>query len=317
MRIPKVIIPSFGGVLPKRPLPACRKKITMDGGHMRQLTTGPGTAQRRRAIVCSVLVISSLYLVDRSASVLPAARASGGEGRTYTTRFPLAENPISEGGNWMSGKKVGFDWTDVRTTPGFAFGTEVGGDRPALEKYDDSTALLTGSWGPNQAAQATVHRTNKDDDNVYQEVELRLRSSLSRHNATGYEVMFRCSKSTKAYCSLARWDGILGAWMMLKENTGSQYGVADGDVVKASIAGDTITVYINGVQVTQAHDYLFTSGNPGMGFYLEKAKGINDQCGFSSFTATDSEPSPFPISSTLRLNLVGTVFAGRQEAADR
>jgi len=112
--------------------------------------------------------------------------------------------------------------------------------------------------------------------------------------------MFRCSKSPKAYCSIARWDGILGAWMMLKENTGSQYGVADGDVVKASIAGDTITVYINGVQVTQARDYLFTSGNPGMGFYLEKAKGINDKCGFSSFTATDSEPSPFPISSTLR-----------------
>jgi len=57
-------------------------------------------------------------------------------------------------------------------------------------------------------------------------------------------------------------------------------------VVKASIAGQLITVYINGVQVVQTRDYLFTSGNPGMGFYLEKATGVNDQCGFSSFTAT-------------------------------
>ena len=74
--------------------------------------------------------------------------------------------------------------------------------------------------------------------------------------------------------------------MMLKETKGSQYGVADGDVVKASIVGQVITVYINGVQVVQARDYLFTRGNPGVGFYIEKATGVNDQCGFSSFTAT-------------------------------
>jgi hypothetical protein len=212
---------------------------------------------------------------------------SGSRGRAYTTNFPRTENAISEGGNWLNGKKDGLDWTDIRTTPGFAFGTEIGGVRPLLQKYDDSTALLTGIWTPNQTAEATVHRVNKDDDNVYQEVELRLRSSLSPHNATGYEVMFRCSKSPNAYCNIARWDGILGAWMMLKENRGSKYGVADGDVVKASIVGDTITVHINGIQITQTSDYLFTKGSPGMGFYLENATGTNDQCGFSSFTATD------------------------------
>lgn len=208
-------------------------------------------------------------------------------GTTYTTNFRLTEDPISEGNKWMKGKKDGLDWADVRTTPGFAFGTEIGGDRPAPQKYDDPTGLLTGTWRPAQTAQATVHRTNKDNDNIYQEVELRLRSTLSPHNATGYEVMFRCSKSPKAYCNIARWDGILGAWMMLRETKGSQYGVADGDMIKASIVGDTITVYINGVQAVQTRDYLFTSGNPGMGFYLEKATGANDECGFSSFTATD------------------------------
>jgi hypothetical protein len=129
---------------------------------------------------------------------------------------------------------------------------------------------------------------NKDDDNVYQEVELRLRSGLSPHNATGYEVMFRCSKSAKAYCNVARWDGILGAWVMLKTTKGAQYGVADGDVIKASIIGKVITVYINGVQVVQTTDYLFPSGNPGMGFYLEGATGVNAECGLSSFTASSS-----------------------------
>jgi hypothetical protein len=98
--------------------------------------------------------------------------------------------------------------------------------------------------------------------------------------------MFRCSKSPKAYCNIARWDGILGAFMMMKETQGSQYGVADGDVVKASIKGDTITVWINGVQITQVRDYLFTKGNPGIGFYIEGATGVDRQYGFSSFKAT-------------------------------
>ena len=44
----------------------------------------------------------------------------------YTTNFPLTANPISEGGAWLSGKAAGLDWTDVRTTPGKAFGTQDG-----------------------------------------------------------------------------------------------------------------------------------------------------------------------------------------------
>jgi hypothetical protein len=259
-------------------------------GRMSGRTFTGGTAKGMQTIIRSTLLIGTVSLVwysaTRGASVLPPASGSSETGRSYTTSFPLTENPISEGGKWINGKKDGLDWADVRTTRGFAFGTEIGGDRPALQKYDDSTALLTGTWGPDQTAQATVHRVNKDNDNIYQEVELRLRSALSPHNATGYEVMFRCSKSPNAYCNIARWDGILGAWMMLKETKGSQYGVADGDVVKASITGQVITVYINGVQVVQTRDYLFTKGDPGMGFYLEKATGVNGECGFSSFSAT-------------------------------
>jgi hypothetical protein len=261
----------------------------MKGERMSRSTVTAGT-KRSHAVIRSITLLGTALLVchvaTRCGSVPPAVSASGGSTRTYTTNFPLTENPISEGGKWINGRKHGLDWTDVRTTSGFAFGTEIGGDRPELQQYDDSTALLTGTWGPDQTAQATVHRVNKNNDSIYQEVELRLRSALSPHNATGYEVMFRCSKSANAYCNIARWDGILGAWMMLKETKGSQYGVADGDLVKASITGQVITVYINGVQIVQARDYLFTSGNPGIGFYLEKATGVNDECGFSSFTAT-------------------------------
>jgi len=238
--------------------------------------------------IALVMALCLWPLVTRSANVLQAASGSTATHGAYTTNFPVSENPISEGGKWINGQKDGLDWTDVRTTPGLAFGTEIGGTRPELQKYDDSTALLTGTWGPNQTAQATVRRVNKDSvGNATREVELRLRSAISPHNATGYEVMFSCSKSAKAYTNIARWDGILGAWMFLQKNEGSQFGVANGDVVKASMIGNLFTVYVNGVQIAQTTDYLFTSGNPGIGFYQEGVTGGSDECGLSNFTATD------------------------------
>jgi len=212
----------------------------------------------------------------------------GGTHGAYETNFARAENPISESGKWLNGHADGLDWTDVRTTPGFAFGTEIGGRRPAPQKYDDSTAILKGAWGPDQTVQATVHSVNPNQDGkVFEEVELRLRSSISAHSCKGYEVMFRCSRIPRAYCNIARWEGPLGKFTMLKENYGSEYGVKDGDVVKASMIGQLLTVYINGAKVVQLSDDRFANGNPGVGYYLEGAAGVMGDFGFSSFMATD------------------------------
>lgn len=246
-------------------------------------------AKGKHAIIRSAttLVIALLvwYLVNRGASVQPAASASTGTSRTYTTNFPRAEDPLSERGKWTNGRKDGLDWADVRTTPGLAFGTERGGTRPAPQKYDDSTALLAGAWGPDQTAQATVHAVNPNDK-IYEEVELRLRSALSPHKATGYEILFRSSKSANAYCEVVRWNGPLGDFTYLGRAKGSQCGVSSGDVVKASIIWNVITAYVNGVQVLRASDDTFKSGNPGIGFYIEGASGLDGDYGFTSFTAT-------------------------------
>ena len=97
---------------------------------------------------------------------------------TYTTNFPLTENPISEGGHWINGKTVGLDWTNIRTTPGLAFGTESA----SSSNLDDSTALLSGTWGPNQTVTAVLHLVPPA---TQAETEIRLRSSLSAHSCTG------------------------------------------------------------------------------------------------------------------------------------
>ena len=47
---------------------------------------------------------------------------------TYTTNFPLTENPISENSNWINGAAIGLDWNNVQTNVGFAFGSQLGTD---------------------------------------------------------------------------------------------------------------------------------------------------------------------------------------------
>jgi len=58
-------------------------------------------------------------------------------------------------------------------------------------------------------------------------------------------------------------------------------------VVKASMIGKVLTVYINGLQMIQISDDKFASGNPGIGYYLAGATGVIGDFGFSSFRATD------------------------------
>jgi hypothetical protein len=50
------------------------------------------------------------------------------------------------------------------------FGTESGAGK---NQYDDSTSILTGTWGPVQTVQGTVFSQNQSS-RCFQEVELRL-----------------------------------------------------------------------------------------------------------------------------------------------
>jgi hypothetical protein len=215
----------------------------------------------------------------------PGNLSSPPVGRSYATTFPLTENPISEGGLWVNGGAVGLDWSNVSTTPGLAIGRQTAGS------YSDATAILTGTWGPDQRATATVYAINQKDA-CYQEVELRLRSAITAHVNTGYEITFKSSQSSSAYVDIVRWNGAVGRFTVLTAQNGAQYGVKTGDVVSATIIGNTIKAYKNGVLVAQATDNTYASGAPGMGFYLSNSstacRGTNGSYGYTSFSATDT-----------------------------
>jgi hypothetical protein len=120
---------------------------------------------------------------------------------------------------------------------------------------------------------------------VFEEVELRLRTTIAAHSITGYEV--NCSVSANSanfYLQIVRWNGPLGSFTQLN---GTAQHCVNGDVLKATISGSAITTYLNGVQVLQATDNTYTTGSPGMGFFLQGASGMNASYGFSNFTAAD------------------------------
>lgn len=227
-----------------------------------------------------IAIDSDGTLADSSDVTLTPTQA-----HNYTTTFPATEGPISEGGRWITGGTVGLDWTDISTRPGRAIGHQVGGH------YTDATAVLTGSWGPNQHVAAATFSADPRDE-CFQEVELRLRSAVSAHVNSGYEISYKVSHSSDAYLIVVRWNGGLGDFTYLLRRVGAQYGVKDGDVVSASIVGNVITAYKNGVVMARVADSTFTSGNPGMGFNLVNAPagchGTNGNYGFTSFTATDA-----------------------------
>jgi hypothetical protein len=212
---------------------------------------------------------------------------SGSSGRTYTTDFPLTEDPISQGGNWINGGTTGLDWTNVRTTPGLAFGTELAHNYI----YDDSIALLTGEWGPDQTVTATVH-SQDPDTNCYQEVELLLRGTLTAHSAKLYEVNARAVDDSNSYMTIVRWNGPQGDYTYLDgPPQGMNFGIKEGDTFMANITGDVITVYLNGVQKLQTTDSTYATGSPGMGFYLSAGTGCansNANYGFENYTATSN-----------------------------
>ncbi len=220
------------------------------------------------------------FMLLLASAALPAT----GFSQTYTTRFEGAEYPLSEGGRWTNNS---LDWARIRKANGLAFGTETG-TNTGVARYNDSFAHLSG-FPPDQEAEAQVH-VAKTTPGCYQEVEVLLRVTSSAHSATCYECFGRCIVSGGSYVQIVRWEGPLGKFTYLADNHGANYGLKDGDILKASIVGNVITVYINGVEKARAMDNTFKTGNPGIGEFLQCGKagegfGTNPDFGFSSFSA--------------------------------
>lgn len=205
----------------------------------------------------------------------------------YTTSFPATENPLSEGGVWLSPSPSNTGVVPVQTTPGFAFGTQD----PATEY--DSVALLAGTWGTAQDVSA-VCQINVSGPS--REVELLLNGTIvpgAPGNVTLYEADFIIAGTV----GIVRWDNPPTTYTFLTGQVSLPGGaLVTGDIVRFTNNGSgLLTVYVNGVQVLQVTDTALTGGHPGIGFFDSFGYGgaLTDQ-GFSSMTATDGVSALVP-----------------------
>src|SRR5689334_11091689 len=205
----------------------------------------------------------------------------------FSTTFPATENPISEGGKWIN--TVGGTWNAPVSTAGGTPGHAVG---LGSSGFNDSIAMLTGSFTADQQVTATAYRGGASGA---AEIELHLRMSMVRAAGGNPDRVFSYEVDvlpSTGQIVIARWNGPQGDFMDL--STGSISGINDGDVIDATVTGPAsatvITVKLNCVTIVTATDTAgLATGNPGIGFDAgTQANGAN--FGIRSFTATSLGP---------------------------
>jgi hypothetical protein len=214
---------------------------------------------------------------------------SGNEDRvgphSYSTTFTTSSSPIFDNA-WLSGNDP--LQSEVDTSGGLAIGTQTGNEASG-GNFNDSEAYLSG-FPQNHSAQATIHLVAGINPAAFQEVEILLRWSVGSLR-TG--LAFGDTHSQGYECNLA-FDASYVQIGRFKETPAlydshtdpvppggvaiTTLGVQDGDVMKAQILGNTISVYLirSGTanliaQGTDGTATPFLYGNPGIGFFRDNA----------------------------------------------
>jgi hypothetical protein len=207
----------------------------------------------------------------------------------YSTSFSLNENPLSEGGVWQNGRQAGTDWANMRSLGGKVWGLQ-NVDVPGQGSFHDGTAILKGTFSADQYAEAAVY-VDSLTGTAFPETELRLRSAISANINRGYEIAYSCKSDGTGYLIVVRWNGPFGSFDYIVNDHSAEHFVVTGDVMRAEIAGNTITVYKNGSLITTADitsigGTVWTDGNPGIGHNSEDTDGSsNSHYGLTSFEA--------------------------------
>lgn len=244
---------------------------------------------------------------------------SASTGHTYMTVFPVAENPLSDGGNWLAGSVDGQPNIQVAVSTGanppqkIAYGSSFTANPPP---YNDSIAALNpamvGTWGPNQQACGTVYVNpafNRTTSNHY-EVEIHLNQTIASGNDTGYEFNYSVNMApSTVYAGITRWDigGPVGISSLVFPSP-----LNNGDQLCATRSGASLTMTVikagGGASsiIATASDSTYMGGTPGIGHYNNGGVLADDAMyGFSAFTANDGTGAPTPALSNFNAPGVG------------
>src|SRR5262249_32280394 len=108
------------------------------------------------------------------------------------------------------------------------------GAQPPGPRTPHPPASFQGGWGPGPQVQATVKVPGVYGRACCKEVELRIRTTITRNSITGYEL--NCSVvSAGPYLTLVRWNGPLNNFTYIVRNATP---CVNGDVLKLTAVGN-------------------------------------------------------------------------------
>jgi len=216
-------------------------------------------------------------------------------GLSYSTTFPLTENPISENGNWVSV----FQRTDFLSTGGVAYGKQTGSGPPG-GTYDDSIMCLSsGTW-----TDVEIVTTISINGSITSFCEVEHNHRCNASTGQYYEINLAHDGQ---YCNFYRAEGgvtLSDFTALATESGGVQFSVpggaiTDGNVFRTRMVGDTLTAWINRndgngwVLIGSATDTStgghakYSSGRPGIGSFISStSSGPLSNYRFADFSAT-------------------------------
>lgn len=119
--------------------------------------------------------------------------------------------------------------------------------RPAPKETTTADRPAGRRLGPNQHARATVFSRSQTED-YFQQVEIRLRSTLEPHRCSGYEIFWRCLKTENAYAEIVRWNGMISAedsvFRTGNPGIGFNFGARPADLRQPPGCGMPLTVHL-------------------------------------------------------------------------
>lgn len=248
---------------------------------------------------------------------------------SITETFGTVENPLSHGGQWQH-KTVYWANMAVGTfnLPGptnVCYGLQTGANL-----YGDAYAYLSPLvWPPSHTdytVAATINRNNVlgpgGEADEY-ECVLRVTDSAAP-TGTGAVTLYECNYQIDgAYAQFVAWDGAPGTFSIIYPGPGTQPALVTGDVIAATIQGQTVTFKRNGATLfTQTAPVAgsidanytgpFPTGQPGIAkFYQATGAGTGpgDHFGFTQVVITSS-PYTAPVPQTLITTTASTSPSG-------
>lgn len=165
------------------------------------------------------------------------------------------ENPLSGGGVWSNNTQgVGGNTPPLNMTSMCVALASNGVTRIAMAthqgiNYDDSFAFVPG-FGPNQWCEAVIYKEagyNPSAAGGNHELEI----ILGCRTSSGYHRWNEFLLNAAGGVDIINLDGGPGAYAHLGVSTGAMLGrsVNDGDIMRATKVGSTLSFYVNGLLV--------------------------------------------------------------------